>query len=186
MILSVLTFPDKRLRIKAKVVKSVDKSIQTLVSNMFETMYVKNGIGLAATQVDVHQQVIVIDVPSFEDYQALQEQRDEGAISDSQNNDQNNPLCFINPTIVDYHGQVESKEGCLSVPGFQANVTRCQSITVKALNEKGEAFELCADGLLAICIQHEIDHLRGKLFVDYLSKLKQCRLKKKLARDGDT
>lgn len=161
-ILEVLRFPDERLRTVAKKVDKVDPSITTLISNMFETMREENGIGLAATQVNEHKQVVVMDVSE----------------------EQDNPLVFINPEITHKEGQTISEEGCLSVPNNYAKVERAEKITVSALNKDGKEFSLDADGLLAICIQHELDHLKGKLFVDYLSPLKRQRIKKKLEKEA--
>lgn len=161
-ILDVLSFPDERLRTVAKPVSEVNDEIKQLVSDMFETMKDENGIGLAATQVDRHVQVVVMDVSE----------------------DQNEPRVFINPEITQKDGSTISEEGCLSVPGNYAKVERAESITVKALNEHGETFELEAEGLLAICIQHELDHLKGKLFIDYLSPLKRQRIRKKLEKEA--
>lgn len=157
-ILTVLEFPDKRLRTKAKKVTKFDGSTITLVDNMLETMYDFKGVGLAATQVNVHQRVIVIDVSE----------------------EKNEPLCFINPEIIEQEGSEESEEGCLSVPGFFENITRAENIKIKAWDKHGELFEMDADDLLSVCIQHEMDHLEGKLFVDYLSPLKRQRIKAKL------
>lgn len=159
-LLTILEFPDRRLRTIAAEVSIVDAGIQTLVADMLETMYAAKGIGLAATQVNVHKRVIVMDV--------------------SENKD--NPLCLINPVIVEQLGTEKSEEGCLSVPGFFETVCRAEQITVKALNRDGESFELHAQGLLAVCIQHEMDHLLGKLFVDYLSAFKRNRIKAKLEK----
>lgn len=161
-VLTVLTFPDERLRTVAKPVVTVDASTQQLIADMFETMKEERGIGLAATQVNVHKQVIVMDVSEGQD----------------------EPRVFINPTITAQEGMMINEEGCLSVPGNYAKVERAERITVEALNEKGESFTLEADGLLAICIQHEMDHLAGKLFVDYLSPLKRQRIMKKLEKDA--
>lgn len=161
-ILDVLQFPDERLRTVAKPVAEVDGTIKQLVADMFETMRDEKGIGLAATQVDRHVRVVVMDVSE----------------------EQNEPRVFINPEIIKQDGVTISEEGCLSVPGNYAKVERAQNVTVKALNEKGESFELEADGLLAICIQHEMDHLKGKLFVDYLSPLKRQRIRKKLEKEA--
>lgn len=161
-VLEVLTFPDERLRTVAKPVAKVDASIQSLVKDMFETMKDENGIGLAATQVDVHLRVVVMDISE----------------------DQNEPYVFINPEITEKTGTTVSEEGCLSVPNNYAKVDRAEKVKVTALNEKGEAFELEAEGLLAICIQHELDHLQGKLFVDYLSPLKRDRIKKKFEKEA--
>jgi len=159
-ILTVLEFPDKRLRTKAKEVAVVNEKIMALVDDMFETMYDFKGVGLAATQVNVHQRVIVIDVSEEKDA----------------------PLCLINPEIIDKQGTEESEEGCLSVPGFFENVTRAEKIKIKALDRQGKSFELEADELLSVCIQHEIDHLDGKLFVDYISAFKRNRIKAKLEK----
>ena len=161
-ILDVLSFPDERLRTVAKPVEEVTDEIKQLVSDMFETMKDENGIGLAATQVNRHVQVVVMDVSE----------------------DQNEPRVFINPEIIRRDGSTISEEGCLSVPGNYAKVERAESITVKALDQNGESFELDAEGLLAICIQHELDHLRGKLFIDYLSPLKRQRIRKKLEKEA--
>lgn len=163
--LEILHFPDPRLRKHAEPVDTVDNGVRRLVDDMFETMYDAPGIGLAATQVNVQCQVIVIDI--------------------SEDNDQ--PLCLINPEILDREGEEEMQEGCLSVPGYFETVRRADRVRVRALNRDGKPFELEADGLLAVCIQHEMDHLDGKLFVDYLSPLKRSRIQKKLeklARQG--
>lgn len=160
-LLDILHYPDKRLRTVAKPVGIVDDGIRQLVDDMFETMYDAPGIGLAATQVDVHKRVIVIDTSLEKDQ----------------------PLCLINPEIVKSDGVEECEEGCLSVPEIYENVQRAQTVTVKALNRDGEEYTLDADDMLAVCIQHEMDHLVGKLFVDYLSPLKQQRLKKKLLKN---
>lgn len=159
-ILNIIEFPDPRLRTLAKAVEEVDEGIRQLAADMLETMYTAPGIGLAATQVNVHQQVLVLDVS---------DERDQ-------------PMVFINPEILVKDGFQTYEEGCLSVPGIYAEVQRAEEIRVRALNEKGESFELEAHGLLAICIQHEMDHLQGKLFVDYLSPLKRQRVKKKLEK----
>ena len=157
MILNILKYPDKRLRTIARHVVSVDKTIKQQVEDMFETMYEAPGIGLAATQVNFHQRIIVIDI-----------------------SDQcNEPICFINPEIIEKSGEIQWEEGCLSVPDYYENVIRANDIKVQALNQHGETFELEASEMLSVCIQHEIDHLNGILFVDHLSKLKQKRLKKK-------
>ena len=159
--LDILHFPDPRLRNKAVPVTEVTDDIRTLIDNMFETMYDAPGIGLAATQVNVAQRVVVIDVSL-------------------QNND---PLCLINPEIL---GQgetvVQTEEGCLSVPDIFESVQRVEQIRIRALDRTGKPFELEANGLLAVCIQHEIDHLNGKLFVDYLSGLKKNRIRKRLEK----
>lgn len=159
-ILTILEFPDKRLRTVATEVEVVDDGIRTLVDNMIETMYAAKGVGLAATQVNVHKRVIVMDV--------------------SENKD--DPICLINPEIIERDGVEEAEEGCLSVPGFFEKVSRAEHIKVRALNRNGESFELEARDLLAICIQHEMDHLQGKLFVDYLSTFKRNRIKAKLEK----
>jgi len=159
-ILKILQYPDPRLHKVAKRVEHVDESIRQLVRDMAETMYAAPGVGLAATQVDVHQQVIVADISEVRD--SLQ--------------------VFINPEVLFESGEEECEEGCLSVPGIFESVRRAERITVKALNEKGEAFTLEADGFLAVCIQHEMDHLRGKVFVEYLSQLKQGRIRSKLKK----
>jgi peptide deformylase len=162
MILPILHYPDKRLRTIAKEVKSFDNSISILVDDMFETMYEAPGIGLAATQINHHQRIIVID------------------ISDNKNE----PHCLINPVISEELGKTESEEGCLSVPDYFEPVKRYDSIRVNAVNQKGKPFEIQASSLLSICIQHEVDHLNGILFVDHLSKLKQSRLIKKAKKSG--
>ncbi|MGE0386959.1 MAG: peptide deformylase [Gammaproteobacteria bacterium] len=156
-LLQILHFPDPRLRTRAARVAQVDDSIRTLAADMLETMYAAPGIGLAATQVNVHMRVIVVDV--------------------SENRDQ--PMCFVNPEILASEGEEEMEEGCLSVPGVSDTVRRPARIRLRAQGLDGQSAELDADGLLAVCIQHEIDHLDGKLFVDYLSQLKRTRLKKK-------
>ena len=157
MILNILKYPDKRLRTIAKPVVSVNETIKQQVMDMFETMYEAPGIGLAATQVNFHQRIIVIDI-----------------------SDQcNEPICLINPEIIEKSGEIQWEEGCLSVPDYYENVIRANDIKVQALNQNGETFELEASEMLSVCIQHEIDHLNGVLFVDHLSKLKQKRLKKK-------
>lgn len=159
-LLEILHYPDERLRTKAAPVSEVTDEHRTLIDNMFETMYAAPGIGLAATQVNVHERIIVIDI--------------------SEEKDQ--PLVLINPELVQKEGVETMDEGCLSVPDIYAEVERADKVTVKALNREGETFEMEADGLLAVCIQHEMDHLEGKLFVDYLSKLKQQRIRKKLEK----
>ena len=161
-ILEVLRFPDPRLRTVAKPVEKVDTKIKQFVADMFETMQEEKGIGLAATQVNTHKRIVVIDVSE----------------------EQNEPLVFINPEITEKSGSTISEEGCLSVPNNYAKVERAEQVTVKALNIDGEEFSLEADGLLAICIQHELDHLVGKLFVDYLSPLKRQRIQKKLEKEA--
>ena len=161
-ILEVLSFPDERLRTVAKPVEGVDASVKEIVKDMFETMRDENGIGLAATQVNIHKRIVVMDVS-------------EG---------QSEPRVFINPEIIEKSGTTISEEGCLSVPGNYAKVERAEKVKVKALDENGDEFELDADGLLAICIQHELDHLKGVLFVDYLSPLKRQRIRKKLEKEA--
>jgi len=161
-ILDVLQFPDERLRTVAKPIDEVNSEIKQLVADMFETMREEKGIGLAATQVNKHVRLVVMDVSE----------------------EQNEPRVFINPEIVDKEGSTISEEGCLSVPGNYAKVDRAEKVTVKALDGEGEPYELEADGLLAICIQHELDHLDGKLFVDYLSPLKRQRIRKKLEKEA--
>ena len=160
-ILDILHYPDKRLRTVAKPVEKVDDSIKKLVEDMFETMYLAPGIGLAATQVNVHQQIIVIDTSE----------------------DKSQPLCLINPEIIAEEGTESCDEGCLSVPDVYETVERSEKVTIKALNENGDEYTLEAGELLAVCIQHEIDHLKGKLFVDYLSSLKLQRIKKRLLKN---
>ena len=162
-ILEILVYPDPRLRTVAEPVKTVDDTIRKLVDDMTETMHHANGIGLAATQINVHKQVIVMD---------LSEQKDENT----------SPLVLINPSIVEKDGEQVYDEGCLSVPDYYAPVKRAESIKVTALDEQGEIFELSAEGLQAVCIQHEMDHLAGKVFVDYLSRLKQDRVRKKMIK----
>ncbi|MDT8407342.1 MAG: peptide deformylase [Methylococcales bacterium] len=159
-ILTILEFPDERLRTVAQPVAMVDQDVRRLVDDMFETMYEGKGVGLAATQVNVAQRVIVMDI--------------------SENKDQR--LCLINPEIITEDGQQKSEEGCLSVPGFFEKVPRAEHITVRYLDGEGVSREITAEGLLAVCIQHEIDHLDGKLFVDFLSPLKRQRIKKKLEK----
>lgn len=161
-ILKVLKFPDERLRTVAKPVDNVDGEIKKLVDDMFDTMREENGIGLAATQVNVHKRVVVMDISE----------------------DQSTPRVFINPEIIEMDGQTISEEGCLSVPNSYAKVERAEHIIVKALDVEGNEYTLEADGLLAICIQHELDHLKGKLFVDYLSPLKRKRIRSKLEKEA--
>ncbi|PJK15121.1 peptide deformylase [Lysobacteraceae bacterium NML07-0707] len=162
-LLPILEFPDPRLRTRAvplEAAEVVGEKFQALLDDMFETMYAAPGIGLAASQVDVHQRFMVIDVSETHDA----------------------PLVFINPEIIARDGEQVYQEGCLSVPGIFADVTRANQIRVRALGRDGQPFEMEADGLLAVCIQHEMDHLEGKLFVDYLSPLKREMVKKKLAK----
>jgi peptide deformylase len=155
--LPILEYPDPRLRIRAEPVTKVDAEIRQLVDDLLETMYAADGIGLAATQVDRHQRVLVID------------------ISDARNE----PHVLINPEIVEATGEASSSEGCLSVPEYYDAVVRAERIRVRALGRDGRSFELEAEGMLAVCVQHEMDHLEGKLFVDYLSEMKRQRLRKK-------
>jgi peptide deformylase len=160
--LTILEFPDPRLRTRAAPVGAVDGSIRTLIDDMFETMYAAPGIGLAATQVNVHKRVLVVDLSQ----------------------EQNQPLVFVNPEIIERAGKTEAEEGCLSVPGiFDKLATRSARVVVRALDRDGKPFEMAVEGLLAVCIQHEMDHLEGKLFVDYLSELKRTRIRKKLEKE---
>jgi peptide deformylase len=159
-ILKILQYPDERLHKVAKPVEHVDESTRKLVRDMAETMYSAPGVGLAATQVDVHKQIIVMDVSETHDQLKV----------------------FINPEIISSSGEEECEEGCLSVPGIYEKVRRAAKVTVRALDEKGKSFTLEADGLLAVCIQHEMDHLLGKVFVEYLSQLKQTRIRAKLKK----
>ncbi|HSG88441.1 MAG TPA: peptide deformylase [Pseudomonadales bacterium] len=158
--LEILEFPDPRLRTRARAVVTVDPAITRLTEDMLETMYDASGIGLAATQVDVHQRIIVIDV----------------------SDERNAPLVLINPELELAGETIASPEGCLSVPDYYEDVTRRERVHVRALDAHGTPFEMDAEGLLAICIQHECDHLEGKLFVDYLSTLKRQRIRKKLEK----
>ena len=159
-ILDVLRFPDERLRTVAAPVETFTPELQQIVDDMFETMYAEEGIGLAATQVDIHQRIIVIDISE----------------------DREDQLVLINPEILEQSGSTGIEEGCLSVPGSRALVPRAEWVNVRALDRHGKPFELEADDLLAICIQHEMDHLVGKLFVDYLSPLKRQRIRQKLEK----
>lgn len=159
-ILKILQYPDKRLRNIAKVVNKIDKKILSIINNMFETMYCSNGIGLAATQVNINMKIIVIDVSEKK----------------------NQPLVLINPIIMDKIGLINTEEGCLSIPNQRAYINRFAKITVKALNKYGENFYLNAENILSVCIQHEIDHLIGKLFIDYLSSIKRKIIFKKLKK----
>jgi len=161
-LLPILRFPDPRLHTKAAPVEAVDASIAALIRDMAETMYAAEGVGLAATQIDVHKRIAVIDVS---------EERDRLQV-------------FINGEILEREGACESEEGCLSVPGVRETVSRAERVKVRALNEKGEPFELEAEGLLAVCLQHEFDHLDGKVFVEYLSRLKQGRIKTRLLKQA--
>ena len=162
-LLDILEFPDPRLRTKARAVDVAQvggAAFQQLLDDMFETMYAAPGIGLAASQVDVHERFMVIDISE----------------------DRSQPLVFVNPEILEREGEQVYQEGCLSVPEIFADVTRANSIKVRAIGRDGQPFEMAADGLLAVCIQHEMDHLEGKLFVDYLSPLKREMVRKKLAK----
>lgn len=159
-LLPILEYPDPRLKKVATPVGAVTAEIRKLVADMAETMYAAPGVGLAATQVNVHKQVIVIDVS---------EHRDELRV-------------FINPELLEAEGEAESEEGCLSVPGYYDKVSRAARIRVRAQNGRGESYELAAEGLLAVCVQHEMDHLRGKVFVEYLSPLKRARLRARLRK----
>jgi len=158
--LPILEYPDPRLRIRAEPVTKVDADIRRFVEDLFETMYAAPGIGLAATQVNFHKRILVCDVSS----------------------DHTEPHCLINPEILSSEGTTNSEEGCLSVPEFYDFIDRAAKIKVRATNRDGKPFDLEAEGLLAVCIQHEMDHLEGKLFVDYLSELKRERLKKKAVK----
>jgi peptide deformylase len=159
-LLDVLHFPDGRLRTHAQPVKQIDSAVRQLIADMFETMYEAPGIGLAATQINVHKQIIVIDVTE----------------------ERTQPLCFINPKILSKEGEQHIEEGCLSVPDIFEKIKRAQKITVQALNQQGEDFTLTTEGVLSVCIQHEIDHLKGKLFVDHLSSIKRQRIRQKLGK----
>jgi peptide deformylase len=159
-VLTILRYPDPRLEKVAKPVEQVDESIRQLVRDMAETMYAAPGIGLAATQVDVHKRVIVLDVSDARDQLVV----------------------LINPEILAREGEQECEEGCLSVPGVYDVVKRAEKVKVRALDRDGRPFELDAGGLLAVCIQHEMDHLEGKVFVEYLSRLKQARIRAKLQK----
>jgi peptide deformylase len=159
--LKILEFPDPRLRTKATSIEAVDDDLRALIADMFETMYAAPGIGLAATQVDVHKRLLVADISP----------------------DQSEPHAFINPEILEKDGVIVSDEGCLSVPGYYEEVERAEHIRLRYLDRNGEAQTMEAEGLLAVCIQHEIDHLDGKLFVDYLSEAKRQRIRKKLMKE---
>jgi peptide deformylase len=159
--LVILEYPDPRLRKKAVPVTIVDAAVRQLADDMLQTMYAAKGVGLAATQVDVHKRLIVLDVS---------EERDR-------------PLVLINPELLKLEGSGPGEEGCLSLPGIYDKLTRATNIRVRALNLEGETFEMDADGLLAVCIQHEMDHLEGKLFVDYLSELKRQFIRRRLEKE---
>jgi len=159
--LTILEFPDPRLRTRASAVESVDDDLRRLIDDLFETMYEAPGIGLAATQVNVHQRLLVADVSA----------------------DSSEPYALVNPVILEKDGLTVTEEGCLSVPGYYEEVERAQHIRVKYLDRNGDDVEMEAEGLLAVCIQHEMDHLEGKLFVDYLSEAKRTRIRKKLVKE---
>jgi peptide deformylase len=159
--LTILEYPDPRLRTRAVPVDAVDGRLRDLIDDMLETMYAAKGIGLAATQVDVHRRLLVADVSEAH----------------------NEPRVFINPEILSRDGTETSQEGCLSVPGYYDDVERAARVRVRALDRDGKAFESDLEGLLAVCLQHEIDHLDGKLFVDYLSEMKRQRVRKKIEKD---
>jgi peptide deformylase len=159
--LTILEYPDPRLRTRAAPIAAVDEEVRTLVDDMLETMYAAHGVGLAATQVDVHRRLIVIDVSE----------------------ERNNPHVFINPQIIYAEGRAPVEEGCLSLPGIYDKLARATHIRVRALGRDGAAFEMDAEGLLAVCIQHEMDHLEGKLFVDYLSELKRQLIRRRLEKE---
>jgi len=159
--LTILEYPDPRLRTVAKAVGTVDDNLRRLIDDMIETMYAARGVGLAATQVNVHLRLLVADVSE----------------------EKNTPLVYINPEIVERQDVEVSQEGCLSVPGIFEDVSRAQRVRVRALDRDGQSFESDLDGLLAVCVQHEMDHLEGKLFVDYLSELKRTRIRKKLEKE---
>ncbi len=159
--LTILEFPDPRLRTRASPVESVDDGLKSLIDDLFETMYEAPGIGLAATQVNVHKRVLVADVSA----------------------DKSEPYALINPVILEKDGVTVTEEGCLSVPGYYEEVERAEHIRVKFIDRLGDDVEMEAEGLLAVCIQHEMDHLEGKLFVDYLSEAKRSRIRKKLVKE---
>jgi peptide deformylase len=159
--LVILEYPDPRLRKTAEPVVAVDDAVRQLVDDMLETMYAKNGVGLAATQVDVHRRVIVLDISDARDQ----------------------PLVLINPQILSLRGNGPGEEGCLSLPGIYDKLSRATHISVRALNRDGDSVEMEAEGLLAVCIQHEMDHLEGKLFVDYLSELKRRMIRRRLEKE---
>lgn len=159
-LLNILYYPDKRLRTRAQFVDKIDDHVRQLVADMFETMYAAPGIGLAATQVNVHQRIIVMDISE----------------------DKNQPIYLINPEILSREGVETMEEGCLSFPGINEPVERFKRIRVRTLNQDRESHEMEAEGLLSVCIQHEMDHLEGKLFVDYLTELKRQRIRKKMQK----
>ena len=159
--LAILEYPDPRLRTRAAPVAVVDDAVRQLIDDLLETMYASKGIGLAASQVDIHRRVLVLD------------------ISDSRDQ----PMAFINPEILEAEGSAPGEEGCLSLPGIYDKLERAARVRVRALDRNGEPFELQADGMLAVCIQHEMDHLEGKLFVDYLSELKRQLIRRRLQKE---
>lgn len=159
-ILKILKYPDKRLRITAKYVKKIDYKILAIINDMFDTMYYANGIGLAATQVNINMQIVVIDVSEK----------------------QNQPLVLVNPIILEKNGLISTEEGCLSIPNQRAYINRFETIKINALNHNGEKFFLCAKNILSVCIQHEVDHLMGKLFIDHLSLIKKKIILKKIKK----
>ncbi len=159
--LTILEYPDPRLRTRARPVTQIDAAMQRLIDDMFETMYAAPGVGLAAPQVDFHQRLLVLDVSDEKD----------------------TPLVFINPEILSRGELCMSEEGCLSVPGYYEPVQRAANVRVRAQDRSGKTFEMDCEGLLAVCVQHEMDHLEGKLFVDYISELKRSRIRKKLEKD---
>jgi peptide deformylase len=159
--LAILEYPDPRLRKKAEPIASVDDAVRRLVDDMLETMYAAKGVGLAATQVDVHKRLLVLDA----------------------SDERNQPLVLINPEILTADGSAPVEEGCLSVPGIYEKLQRATHIRVRALDRNGIRFEMDAEGLLAVCIQHEMDHLEGKLFVDYLSELKRQLIRRRLEKE---
>lgn len=161
-ILKVLQFPDKRLRTVAEPVAEITDETQQIIDNMLETMYDEKGVGLAATQVDIHQRIVVMDCSE----------------------DSDTPIIMINPEIIKREGSMMNEEGCLSVPGVYASVERAEHVTVRATGRDGKEFEFDASELLAICVQHELDHLMGKVFVDHLSPLKRQRITKKLEKEA--
>ncbi|MDR3478115.1 MAG: peptide deformylase [Gammaproteobacteria bacterium] len=160
-LLNVLQYPDKRLRLKAANVLVVDANIQKIVDDMFETMYAENGVGLAATQANIQQRIVVIDISE----------------------DKKSPLCVINPEIIACEGTQYEVEGCISFPGMFDKVERAEKVRLRALDRDGKSYEIDAEGLLSVCIQHEVDHLDGILFMDHLSRLKQDRMAKKIEKE---
>jgi len=159
--LSILEYPDPRLRTRAEAVAVVDDAVRQLADDLLETMYAANGVGLAATQVDVHRRVIALDVSEA----------------------RNQPLILINPELISAQGKGPGEEGCLSLPGIYDKLSRATHIRIRSLDRAGKSFEMEAEGLLAVCIQHEMDHLEGKLFVDYLSELKRQLIRRRLEKE---